>query len=114
MLGRLGQGEPALALLEPARRRCLTFARLPEAALASLEVATVLAEMDRAEEIEDLARELAERFPNAGAAGEALIALRNTPWSEASSLRQTVDGAVLALQRLFRMERLPLRPLPFA
>lgn len=114
VLGRLGEGEQAVELLGPARLRYLSEGRLPEAALASLELAGVLADLDRAEEIGRLAGEVEVHFPKAEGAIEAVTALRSTPWTEPLGLRRAVDSEVMALRRLFRMDGLPFRPVPFA
>jgi tetratricopeptide (TPR) repeat protein len=113
-LGSLGEGEQARALLEPARSRFFDEGRLPEAALATLELALVLAELGQAGESERLAGDLEERFAGVPAAGEAVAVLRQTRWSERAGLRRRVESAMSALRRLFRMHRLRPRPLPFA
>lgn len=117
VLGRLGEPERACGLLRPARIRHLAEARLPEAALASLELAPVLADLGRFAEIEPLAAELEERFPGEAAA-DAARTLRNLPWTEPwtepGGLRQKVEAESQRLRRTFRVAGPRPRPLPFA
>jgi tetratricopeptide (TPR) repeat protein len=112
-LGALGEVEEACALLRPVRSRHLIEGRLPEAALASLDLAFALAEQGASGEAESLARELEEGFPGVPAACEAAATLRKTRWSD-PVLRRNVESASTALRRHFRMQGPRPRPLPFA
>jgi tetratricopeptide (TPR) repeat protein len=112
-LAALGEAEEACALLRPVRSRHLIEARLPEAALASLDLALALAEQGGTGEVESLAGELEERFPTAPAVSEAAAALRKMRWSD-PALRRNVETASLALRRRFRSQGPRPRPLPFA
>lgn len=113
VLGMLGEAERACGLLRPARIRHLADARLPEAALASLDLALVLADLGRIPEIEPLAVELVERFPGETAAAAAR-ALRDIRWTEPDGLRRKVEAGSQALRRSFRLAGPRPRPLPFA
>lgn len=113
VLGMLGEPERACGLLRPARLRHLSEARLPEAALASLDLALVLADLGRISEIEPLAMELAERFPGEAAAAAAR-ALRDVPWTEPGGLRRKAEAVSQTLRRSFRLAGPRPRPLPFA
>jgi tetratricopeptide (TPR) repeat protein len=113
VLGMLGELERACGLLRPARIRHLSEARLPEAALASLDLALVLADLGRISEIEPLAVELVERFPGEAAAAAART-LRDIPWTEPDGLRRKVEAESQTLRRTFRLAGPRPRPLPFA
>lgn len=112
-LGALGEVEEACALLRPVRSRHLIEGRIPEAALASLDLALALAEHGGSGEAEGLARELEEGFPGVPAVSEAATALRKTRWSD-PAVRRNVEPASLALRRRFRTQGPRPRPLPFA
>ena len=103
----------AVRLADTVRIRHLSEARLPEAALASLDLALVLADLGRIPEIEPLAVELVERFPGEAAAAAAKR-LRDIPWTEPDGLRRKVEAASQALRRSFRLAGPRPRPLPFA
>ena len=111
-LAARGEVEEACALLRPVRTRHLIEARLPEAAIASLDLALALAEQGGAGEIEGLAGELEEGFPGVPTVSGALATLRETRWSD-PAMRSNVEAASLALRRRFRTQGPRPRPLPF-
>lgn len=117
VLGLLGESERACGLLRPVRIRHLNEARLPEAALASLDLALVLANLGRISEIEPLAVELEERFPG-GEAAAAARTLRDIPWTEPwttpDGLQRKVEAESQRLRRTFRLAGPRPQPLPFA
>jgi tetratricopeptide (TPR) repeat protein len=112
-LAALGKAGEACGLLRPVRSSQLSEGRLPEAALASLDLALALAEQGASGEVEGLARDLEERFPGVPAASEAAATLRGTRWND-PALRRNVEPAILALRRRFRTQGPRPRPLPFA
>ncbi|HWM90400.1 MAG TPA: hypothetical protein VN493_06500, partial [Thermoanaerobaculia bacterium] len=112
-LGSVGEAAQARELLRQAQARYLGEGRLAEAALASLDLALVLAEAGTTLETGRLAEELEERFPGAREAGEAATALRRTRWSDPKGPRRSVDTVTSPLRRLFRMGRHRPRPIPF-
>ena len=114
VLGRVGEPAAATGLLRTVRTRHLVDARLPEAALASLELAALLAEQGRASEIEVLAAELEERFATRPATGEAVAALRSPIWSEPSRWRRNAEPLIAGLRHQLRQRGPRPRPLPFA
>lgn len=113
VLGMLGELERACGLLRAARIRHLTEARLPEAALTSLDLALALAGLGRIPEIEPLGVELVERFPGEAAAAAART-LRDMPWTEPDGLRRKVEAESQSLRRTFRLAGPRPRPLPFS
>jgi tetratricopeptide (TPR) repeat protein len=60
---RSGRTQEALDLLLATRRRWLTFGRLPDAALTTLDIALVLAQVRKPEEIRPLIHEVLTSFP---------------------------------------------------
>jgi hypothetical protein len=116
-LARLGEREEALQVLEAVRRKLVQEPSPAEAALASLDLALVLAESGRAVEIEDLAVALETCFPEEPAAilsAGGIASFGDLAISGEPHLREAATDAGVTLRRTFRMRRVPLGPLPFA
>ena len=116
-LGRLGDREEALQILESVRRKLIAELSPAEAALASLDLALILAESGRAAEIESLAVALEASFPEEPAlilAAGALASFGDLATAGEPHLRQAATDAAVTLRRTFRARRLAIKPLPFA
>jgi hypothetical protein len=117
VLGRLGEREEALQILESVRLRLFLEPSPAEASLVSVDLALVLAESGRAAEIEPLAAALRKSFPEeaplivatGGLLRFAELALESEP-----GLRSLARHAMATMIRTFRVARLSLRPMPFA
>lgn len=117
VLGRLGEREEALQMLESVRLRLFLEPSPAEAALVSIDLGLVLAESGRAAEIESLAQALRKSFPDeaplivatGGLLRFAELALENEP-----GLRSLARHAMATMIRTFRVARLSLQPVPFA
>lgn len=113
---RIGDPAEAEGLLEGLRRKLAEPSRLPELALASIDLALVLAGSGREGEIGRLVEDLESRasaLPEAGPAAQVLrelereIRLGGDPRSSAA-------GAAVRLRRALRSRGLTVEPLPFA
>jgi hypothetical protein len=117
VIGLLGEREEALRMLQGVRRKLFEESSPAEAALISLDLALLLAESDRAMEIESLVTELETSFPGEPAVILAIgtlakftdLALAGEP-----RLREAAAGAARTMRRTFRACRLAIQPLPFA
>jgi hypothetical protein len=113
----LGDREEALHVLESVRRQLLAEPSPAEAALVSLDLALVLAESGRADEIDALAEALWDSFPQIPAipvaathlGAVALLAREGEP-----RLREAACKTAITLRRMFRACGLRIKPLPFA
>jgi len=117
VLARLGDRGEALHVLESVRRQLLAEPSPAEAALVSLDLALVLAESCRAEEIEALAEELRSSFPEIPAmlrAAHHLSAVGILAREGEPRLREATFKAAITLRRMFRACGLRIKPLPFA
>lgn len=116
-LARLGDREEALHVLESARRQLLAEPSPAEAALVSLDLALVLAESGRTDEIDALAEALWDSFPQIPAmpvAAQHLGAIAILARQGEPCLREAAARTAITLRRMFRAGGLRLRPLPFA
>ncbi len=115
-LGRLGDLEEALHVLESVRQKLLAEPSPAEAALVSLDLALALAESGRVNEIEALASALEAYLPGAPAlalaAGKVRLLARLAARGD-SRLREAVDATAITLRRMFRACGLRIKPLPF-
>lgn len=117
VLGRLGQREEALQMLESVRTRLFLEPSPAEAALVSIDLGLVLAESGRATEIEPLAEALRKSFPD-----EAPLIVATGSFLRFAELALDAEPGLTALARhaqatmirTFRVARLSLQPLPFA
>jgi tetratricopeptide (TPR) repeat protein len=117
LLGLLGEFTEAEQVLGSVRRKLLEESSYGEAALASLDLAMVLAEARRVEDIvrlsEDLERSSPRIAPMDLAAG-ALMGLASHVRSGEILPWECAGASGVALRRSFRAVGLRLRPLPFA
>src|SRR6185295_13810691 len=117
VLARLGDRGEALHVLESVRRQLLAEPSPAEAALVSLDLALVLAESCRAEEIEALAEELRSSFPEIPAmlrAAHHLSAVGILAREGEPRLREAAFKTAITLRRMFRACGLRFKPLPFS
>ena len=116
-IARLGDREEALHVLESVRRQLLAEASPAEAALVSLDLALVLAESGRAEEIDALAAALWDSFPKIPAmqlAAEHLGAIAILALEGEPRLREAACKTAVTLRRMFRACGLESKSFPFA
>jgi DNA-binding Lrp family transcriptional regulator len=117
VLGRLGEREEALQILESVRLRLFLEPSPAEAALVSIDLGLVLAESGRAAEIESLAKALRKSFPDEApliVATGGLLHFAELALEAEPGLRSLARHAMATMTRTFRVARLSLRPLPFA
>jgi tetratricopeptide (TPR) repeat protein len=117
VLACLGDRDEALHVLESVRRQLLAEPSPAEAALVSLDLALVLAESCRAEEIEALAEELRSSFPEIPTmlrAAQHLSAVGILAREGEPRLREATFKTAITLRRMFRACGLRIKPLPFA
>ena len=117
VLARLGNREEALHMLESVRRQLLAEPSPAEAALVSVDLALVLAESGRADEIEALAEALWSSFPAVPAmllAAQHLSAVAILARGGETRLREATAKTAITLRRIFRACGLCIKPLPFA
>jgi len=110
-LGEIGQAEE---LLQGVRAHRLSRRQLPELVFTSLELAVVLAELGRGDEIAQLAADLQGFEPEEGGvfaveAFHLFEALRSQ-----HDLRRSAAGAAAEFRRLCRLSAVPLGAIPFA
>jgi tetratricopeptide (TPR) repeat protein len=116
-LGRLGDREEALQMLESVRQRLFLEPSPAEAALVSIDLGLVLAELGRAAEIESLAEALRKSFPDEApllVATGGLLRFAELALDAEPGLPALARHAVATMLRTFRVARLSLRPMPFA
>lgn len=116
-ISRLGDSAEAAQLLESVRRKLLEEPSPAEAALASVDLGLVLAELGRPAEILQLSSDLVAAFPdepalimavsNLASFGQRAIA--GEPW-----LLDTARCSAATMLRTFRLNRVSLTPIPFA
>lgn len=111
----LGSTEDALALLDSARAYFVGERRLPEATLATLDLAAALAESGRRGSIAPLVAELAERFADVDGADVALRGLRGFDGgvAEGRPTAESAAGIASYLRRTLRFRGLRFEPLAF-
>ncbi|HET9212229.1 MAG TPA: hypothetical protein VFR03_17630 [Thermoanaerobaculia bacterium] len=117
VLGRLGEREEALQMLESVRLRLFLEPSPAEAALVSVDLGLVLAESGRAAEIEPLAEALRKSFPEEApliVATGGLLRFAELALDAEPGLPSLARHAMATMIRTFRVARLSLRPLPFA
>jgi tetratricopeptide (TPR) repeat protein len=117
VLGRLGDREEALQMLESVRLRLFLEPSPAEAALVSIDLGLVLAESGRAAEIESLADALRKSFPEEApliVAAGGLLRFAELALDAEPGLPALARHAMATMLRTFRVARLSLRPLPFA
>jgi tetratricopeptide (TPR) repeat protein len=116
-LSRLGERTEALQILESVRRKLLEEPSPTEAALVSVDVALLLAELDRAGEVEVLAADLTEAAKGEKAirsAAVTLAAFGNRAIAGDRWLLGAARCAAAGILRTLRFGRLPMMPLPYA
>lgn len=117
LLALLGERQEAEQVLESVRQKLLEESSVGEAALISLDLAMVLAEGRRVEDVVRLSEVLEQSAPQSAPLDLAVGALMNLashvregeilPWEYAGA-------SAVALRRSFRALGLQLHPLPFA
>lgn len=117
LLGLLGEWKEAEQVLESVRQKLLEESSVGEAALVSLDLAMVLAEGQRVEDVVRLSEVLEQSAPQSAPLDLAVAALMNL----ASNVRggeilpwEYAGASAVALRRSFRAVGLRLHPLPFA
>ena len=117
LLGLLGEPKEAEQVLDSVRQKLLEESSVGEAALVSLDLAMVLAEERRVEDVVRLSEILERSAPQSAPLDLAVGALMNL----ASSMRggeilpwEYAGASAVALRRSFRALGLRLHPLPFA
>jgi tetratricopeptide (TPR) repeat protein len=116
-LGRLGDREEALQMLESVRLRLFLEPSPAEAALVSLDLGLVLAELGRAARIEALAEALRKSFPDEApliVATGGLLRFAELALDAEPGLPALARHALETMLRTFRVARLSLQPIPFA
>ena len=116
-LGRLGEREEALQMLDSVRLKLLQAPSPAEAALASVDLGLVLAESGRAGEIRALAESLRSAFPEEGlliVAAANLFHFAEVALSGEVDLRIVACHTLSTMLRAFRVGRVEMLPLPFA
>jgi hypothetical protein len=117
VLSRLGQVEEARHLLASARDRLAEEGSLPEAFLASLDLAAIHAEAGEAAAIPALAARLEAELAGArhlDLARDALLAFHEEAVSGSlPKPRDAAEGIAAAQRRAFRLLGVPPRPVPF-
>jgi tetratricopeptide (TPR) repeat protein len=116
-LGRLGDREEALQMLESVRLRLFLEPSPAEAALVSIDLGLVLAESGRAAEIEPLADALRKSFPDEApllVATGGLLRFAELALDAEPGLPALARHAIATMLRTFRVARLSLQPMPFA
>lgn len=116
-LGRLGDREEALQMLESVRLRLFLEPSPAEAALVSIDLGLVLAESGCAAEIESLAEALRKSFPDEApliVATGGLLRFAELALDAEPGLPALARHAIATMLRTFRVARLRLRPMPFA
>ena len=117
VLGRLGDREEALQMLESVRLRLFLEPSPAEAALVSIDLGLVLAESGRAAEIEPLAEALRKAFPDEApliVATGGLLRFAELALDAEPGLPALARHAIATMLRTFRVARLSLQPMPFA
>ncbi len=117
VLGRLGQREEALQMLESVHTRLFLEPSPAEAALVSIDLGLVLAESGRAAEIEALAEALRKSFPDEApliVATGGLLRFAELALDAEPGLPALARHAAATMIRTFRVARLSLQPMPFA
>lgn len=112
----LREHEHAVRLLDSVRRKFLAARWLPEATLATFDLAQALAESGRGEEMEPLADDLSQVFEGRPKVDMAVLPLQCFA-AQAQALgpdRYYWLCSVSALRQLFRADRVFLQPVPFA
>ena len=112
----LGPGEEADGLLDSVRAKFLDDGCLPEAALASLDLALHRAESRRGPSVGPLIKDLQARLGTEDGVDIALRGLRGFEKNleEGKPPRESADGIASFLRRTFRLRGLRVEPLPFA
>ena len=116
-LGRLGDREEALQMLESVRLRLFLEPSPAEAALVSIDLGLVLAESGRAAEIKALADALRKSFPDEApliVATGGLLRFAELALDAEPGLSALARHAIATMLRTFRVARLDLQPMPFA
>jgi hypothetical protein len=113
-LGALGD-EAAVDLLDSVRRELLAEENPAETALVSIDLAVVLAENDRAGEIEALVSDLKSAFPSTGVLSLATEGIRSLVDADAHredelALRYAASVVEVTLRRAFRVRGMGIRP----
>jgi hypothetical protein len=113
---RLGAWQEAFELLEGVRARFLADRLLPEAALATLDLALLLAQSKRTPEIGALIEDFAAVIGAEDGADIALRGLRSFPRDLGTGRNPSEIAAGIAsfLRRTFRFRGFRVEPLPFA
>jgi tetratricopeptide (TPR) repeat protein len=117
VLGRLGERDEAVQMLESVRRRLAEEMRWAEAALVSIDLARLLAESERAGETPAVAAVVEGLLPEDPVfrmAANHIADLGAIAVEQPSSLAEAALAAAGALRTAFRGYRMSLRPLPFA
>src|SRR6185295_7023637 len=117
VLARLGEREEAAHVLESVRRQLMDEPSPAEAALVSLDLALVLAESGRADEMEALAEALWSSFPKLPAmllAAQHLSAVAILARDGEPRLREATFKTAITLRRMFQACGLRIKPLLFA
>jgi tetratricopeptide (TPR) repeat protein len=111
----VGPADDGLALLDAARARFVHDGRLPEAALATLDLAFLLAESGRREGMASLIAELEQQFGDADGVDIALRGLRGFDrcLAEGKSAGESAAGLTSYMRRTFRFRGFRFEPLTF-
>lgn len=114
--GRLGALEEGVDLLTSVRGRFLEDGRLPETALATLDLALVLSMAKKTAEVDPLIQEIEARLGSQDGFDIALRGLRGfrQDLAEAKDPRDCAAGIASFLRRTYRFRGFRVEPLPFA
>jgi tetratricopeptide (TPR) repeat protein len=112
----LGETEEAGALLGEVRRAMIERRYLPEAALATLDLALVRLDAGRGSEVGGLVEEIAATFAGSLGLGLALDVLAQPGMDAVAGRLSPKAWAAMApiLRLAFRLQGVPLQPVPFA
>jgi tetratricopeptide (TPR) repeat protein len=113
-LARLQEWDEAIHMLESVQLKLVDDGSLAEAALLSLDLALVLAEAGRSDEILSLAASLPADFIGSPQAASALRDIAGLGKGRKPNLRASATLSRVTLLRTFRLCDLSIRPLPFA